>query len=48
MRSTCLERVYFATNVSDHPAVRVKRLARVPPLRELLTTNVYGIWRKPS
>jgi SAM-dependent methyltransferase len=47
MRSTGLEQVYLETNVSDHPAVRaMKQLAHVRPLRELFTTNVYGIWRK--
>lgn len=47
MRSSRLECVSFETNVSAHPVVRaMKLLARLPPLRELFTTNVYGVWRK--
>jgi SAM-dependent methyltransferase len=43
-----LECVHFATNVSDHPAVKVMRvLARIPALSEFCTQNVYGVWRRP-
>lgn len=39
--SSGLECLYFRTNVSDHPVVRaMSLLSRLPPLRELLTTNV--------
>jgi SAM-dependent methyltransferase len=49
MESSGLERVYFATNVSDNRIVRLmKVLSRVRPLREFFTTNVYGVWRKPE
>lgn len=48
MASSGLDCTYFATNVSDNPVVRVmSALGRIPPLRELLTINVYSIWRKP-
>jgi hypothetical protein len=26
----------------------MKLVARFPPLRELFTTSVYGVWRKPA
>jgi SAM-dependent methyltransferase len=49
MDSTGLERLYFATNVSDHPAVRImKVVSKLPFLRELFTTNVYSLWRASS
>lgn len=49
MSSSGLDCAFFATNVSDKPAVRVmKTLSRIPALREFLTINVYSIWRKPS
>lgn len=39
---TCLS---FATNVSDRPAAKVMRgLARVPPLKEYFTNNIYSVW----
>jgi len=47
--SSGLECLYFRTNVSDHPVVgAMSLLSRLPPLRELLTANVYGLWRKPG
>ena len=49
MRSTALECVFFDTNVGENPVVRAMNVvAAVPPLRELFTTNVYGIWRKSA
>jgi SAM-dependent methyltransferase len=49
LQSSGLECLSFATNVSDHPAVRVMRvLSRVPGLQEYFTTNVYGVWRRAS
>ena len=49
MGDSGLECLYFKTNASDHPAVRVmSALARIPLLRELFTTNVYGVWRRPD
>lgn len=48
MGSTGLEPLYFATNRGDHRAMILFRAAsRIPLLRELFTTNVYSIWRKP-
>src|SRR5689334_22054768 len=45
MAATGLRRRWFATNVSDHPAVRAAAvLARVPPLREYFTMNIYSVW----
>jgi SAM-dependent methyltransferase len=41
-----MEVVYFRTNVSNNPAVRVMKAAsRLPPLREFMTTSVYTILR---
>jgi len=49
MASTELECLYFATNRSDHPAVRLFRLPEgIPPLRELFASNVYSVWRRPA
>jgi SAM-dependent methyltransferase len=49
MASTGLERLYYARNVSDHPMVRAMRLAAaLRPLRELFTTNVYALFRRPA
>jgi SAM-dependent methyltransferase len=49
MSSSGLDCAFFATNVSDRPAVRVmKALSRIPAFREFLTINVYSIWRKPA
>jgi SAM-dependent methyltransferase len=46
MGSSGLERVYYATNVSDNPIVRVMAAASaLPGLEEFFTTNVYGLWR---
>jgi 2-polyprenyl-3-methyl-5-hydroxy-6-metoxy-1,4-benzoquinol methylase len=48
MRGSGLECLHFATNVSDHPAVRAMRvLARRPWLEEYFTHNAYGVWRRP-
>jgi SAM-dependent methyltransferase len=48
MRGSGLECLHFATNVSDHPAVRAMRaLARLPWLEEYVTHNAYGVWRRP-
>ncbi|HEX2087539.1 MAG TPA: class I SAM-dependent methyltransferase [Solirubrobacteraceae bacterium] len=47
VEATRLTRVGYARNVSDHPAVRaMDALSRVRPLRELMVTNVYGVWRR--
>jgi SAM-dependent methyltransferase len=47
LESSGLECLSFATNVSDHPAVRVMRVfCRVRGLREYFTTNVYGVWQR--
>ena len=49
MAGSGLEQVALARNVSDHPAVRAMKVpARVPGLRELFVTNVYGVWRAPA
>jgi SAM-dependent methyltransferase len=49
MSRTGLQPRYFATNVSDNPAVRaMKLLQAVPPLREYFTANIYSIWVKDS
>lgn len=49
MRSTGLECLSLETNLSAHPVVRAMRLvAKLPLLRELFTTNVYGVWRKSA
>jgi SAM-dependent methyltransferase len=46
MRGTGLEPVYFETNRGDHPAMRVfSALARIRPLREYFTANLYSVWR---
>ena len=38
---------YVKRNAGGHPAVRAMDvLARVRPLREYFTNNVYGIWTK--
>jgi SAM-dependent methyltransferase len=42
-----LERLYVETNVSENPVVQaIHVVSKVAPLRELFTTNVYGVWRK--
>jgi 2-polyprenyl-3-methyl-5-hydroxy-6-metoxy-1,4-benzoquinol methylase len=47
MRGSGLECLHFATNVSDHPAVKVMRgLARVPWLEEYCTQDAIGVWRR--
>jgi SAM-dependent methyltransferase len=49
MAGTGLEQTYVKHNAGDHPAVRaMHRIARVRPLREYFTNNVYGIWTRPS
>jgi SAM-dependent methyltransferase len=49
MANTGLECLYLETNRSDHPVVKLFRLpARVPPLREYFTSNVYSVWQKPE
>ena len=49
MRSSGLEPVFVRRNAGDHPAVRAMEvLARVRPLREYFTNNVYGVWEKPA
>ena len=48
MESTGLECVYFATNVSAHPVVRLMKLvSHAPFAREYFTANVYSVWRPP-
>jgi len=49
MGSSGLERVYYATNVSDNPVVRAMGVASaLPGFREFLTANVYGVWQRPK
>ena len=49
MAATDLECLHFAANESDKRSVRVmSTLARVPGLREYMTTSITGLWRKPS
>jgi SAM-dependent methyltransferase len=44
-----LERMYFATNVSDNRVVKaMNAVSKVPGLREFFTTNVYTVLRKPA
>lgn len=46
--STGLEPRYVKPNAGEHPAVKaMDKFARIPPLREYLTNNVFGIWRRP-
>lgn len=46
MERSGLECVSWATNVSEHPAVRAMKIfTRVPPLREYFTNSVFTIWR---
>jgi SAM-dependent methyltransferase len=48
MASSGLECVYRDVNVGGNPVVKaMKAVSRIPGLRELFTTNLYGIWRKP-
>ena len=47
MLASGLECIYFATNVSDNPIVRLMKLASyVPFAREYFTANLYSIWRR--
>jgi SAM-dependent methyltransferase len=49
LRTSGLEPVYFATNVSDNRVVKAMDiLSKVPGLREFFTQNVYTILRKPN
>jgi SAM-dependent methyltransferase len=49
MAATGLRPEYVRHNAGDHPAVRaMDKLARVRPLREYFTNNVYGIWTGPA
>jgi SAM-dependent methyltransferase len=49
MDASGLEPVWSGVNVSDNRAVHtMTKLRRVPGLRELMTTNIYGVWRKPA
>ncbi len=49
MAGTGFEPVYVRRNAGDHPAVKVMdRIARIRPLREYFTNNVYGVWRRPE
>ncbi len=46
--STGFEPVFVKYNAGDHPAVAaMDKLAKIPPLREYFTRNVYGVWAKP-
>jgi glycosyltransferase involved in cell wall biosynthesis/2-polyprenyl-3-methyl-5-hydroxy-6-metoxy-1,4-benzoquinol methylase len=48
VRASGLEPRYLATNAGRHPVVRAMRVgARFPPLRELLTQNVYAVLVAP-
>jgi hypothetical protein len=49
IRSSGLDCVYLATNVSDNRVVKVMNaLSRCPGLREYFTQNVYTVLRKPA
>jgi SAM-dependent methyltransferase len=49
MTSSGLRPEFLVTNAGEHPAVKVMRqVARLRPVREYFTNNVYGIWRKPA
>jgi 2-polyprenyl-3-methyl-5-hydroxy-6-metoxy-1,4-benzoquinol methylase len=49
MESSGLECVHLATNVGRRRVLHVMRAgARLGGLREYLTQNVYGLWRRPS
>jgi SAM-dependent methyltransferase len=49
MAATGLEPEFVRHNAGDHPAVKaMDKLARIAPLREYFTNNVYGIWTKPA
>jgi len=49
MAETSLECLYLATNASDRAIVRAMSVAaRIPGLREYMTTSVTGLWRKPA
>lgn len=47
MASTGLTPESVKTNAGEHPAVKaMDKIARIKPLREYFTNNVYGIWTK--
>lgn len=49
IRSSGLSTVYFRTNAGTHPIVRLSSLlARLPPLGEYLTHNLYCILQRPA
>lgn len=53
MRATGMECVYYATNVSDHKAVKLMRLLAKVPVgrrmwRHLFTANIYSVWRESA
>ncbi|MEA2125910.1 MAG: hypothetical protein QOI80_2692 [Solirubrobacteraceae bacterium] len=49
MAGTGLRPEFVKHNAGDHPAVRaMDKVARVRPLREYFTNNVYGIWTRPA
>lgn len=49
IRTSGLETIWFATNVSDNRVVKaMNAVSNVPGLRELLTQNVYTVLRKTT
>jgi SAM-dependent methyltransferase len=47
MAASGLECLYLRTNVGDRRlAATIRVLANLPPLREYLTQNIYGVWRR--
>jgi SAM-dependent methyltransferase len=49
MERSGLEPTFVKHNAGDHPAVRaMDKLARLRPLREYFTNNVYGVWTRPA
>jgi SAM-dependent methyltransferase len=45
MNRSGLDCMFFSTNISEHPAVKVMRLAsRIPLCEEYFTQNVYSLW----
>ena len=49
LRTSGLECLYFATNVSDNRAVKaMAAVGKIPGLREYFTQNVYTVLRKPA
>lgn len=49
MAASGLERLAYASNRSAGRLIKIMKLpSRLPVLREYFTSNVYGVWRRPS